>query len=148
MGNEPVRVRREAGDSRAATEAAEAFTLDLPVALGADWLPSGSPSLLDELKVARRLLKEQGSRVGAKRLVQMVTSEAARVAGLGEHLGHLLAGKSADVLVLERHAEDRWESVLEADRRSVELVVIGGDVAYGRSEWVARSSRGQRNASR
>jgi 5-methylthioadenosine/S-adenosylhomocysteine deaminase len=120
------------------TKAAEALSLDLPVALGADWLPSGSPSLLDELRVARRILKEQGSRVGAKRLVQMVTSEAARVAGLGENLGHLRAGKPADVLILERHAEDPWESVLQADRRSVELVVIGGDVAYGRSEWVKR----------
>ena len=30
-----------------------------------------------------------------------------------------------------------WESVLESDRRSVELVTIGGDLAYGRPDWVA-----------
>jgi hypothetical protein len=28
--------------------------------------------------------------------------------------------------------------VLQADRRSVELVVVGGDVAYGRRDWVDR----------
>jgi hypothetical protein len=38
--------------------------------------------------------------------------------------------------VLERLAEDPWESVLHADRRAVELVVLGGDVAYGRADWV------------
>jgi 5-methylthioadenosine/S-adenosylhomocysteine deaminase len=53
-------------------------------------------------------------------------------------LGHLRPGAPADLVVLERHAEDPWESVLEADRRSVELVVIGGDVAYGRSAWVEK----------
>ena len=118
------------------TNVADALSLGLPVALGADWLPSGSPSLLDELKIARRVLREQGSRVGAKRLVQMVTSEAARIAGLGDRLGRLRPGAPADVLVLEREAADPWESVLQADRRSVELVVVGGDVAYGRRDWV------------
>jgi 5-methylthioadenosine/S-adenosylhomocysteine deaminase len=61
-----------------------------------------------------------------------------KVAALGERLGRLRSGAPADVLVLERHAEDPWESVLEADRRSVELVVMGGDVAYGRGDWVKK----------
>jgi 5-methylthioadenosine/S-adenosylhomocysteine deaminase len=67
-----------------------------------------------------------------------VTSTAAKVAGLGEKLGRLRPGVPADVIVLERHAEDPWESVLAADRRSLELVVVGGDVAYGRRDWVEK----------
>ena len=118
------------------TQAASALSLGIPMALGADWLPSGSPSLLDELKVARRVLQRQESRVGAKKLVKMVTSEAAQVAGLQDKLGRLRPGAPADLLVLERHHDDPWESVLRADRRSVELVTIGGDVAYGRIAWV------------
>ncbi len=42
------------------TLAAEAIALGIPVGLGADWLPSGSPCLLAELKVARRVLRQQG----------------------------------------------------------------------------------------
>ena len=38
----------------------EAIAAGMPVALGADWLPSGSTSLLAEMKVARRELARQG----------------------------------------------------------------------------------------
>ena len=118
------------------TAAADALALGIPVGLGADWLPSGSPSLLAELKVARRVLARQGSRVSAKRLVGMVTAAAARIAGVGDFLGRLAAGRPADLLVLERRRDDPWENVLEADPSWVELVTIGGDLAYGRPDWI------------
>ena len=118
------------------TKAADALELGLPVALGADWLPSGSPSLLAEMKVARRCLGEQNGPTDARRLVQMVTRDAAQIAGLGDKLGVLAAGRPADVLVLERHVDDPWENVLEADPSWVELVLIDGDLAYGRVDWL------------
>jgi cytosine/adenosine deaminase-related metal-dependent hydrolase len=122
------------------TPAAEALELGVPMGLGADWLPSGSQSLLAEQKVARRTLVRQGSSLRPdklhKRLVTMVTSDAAEIAGLGDHLGRLAAGRVADILVLERHMEDPWENVVEADPSWVELVAIGGDLAYGRADWI------------
>jgi 5-methylthioadenosine/S-adenosylhomocysteine deaminase len=45
----------------------------------------------------------------------MVTRDAAEIAGLGDKLGALAEERPADVLVLERHVEDPWENVLEAD---------------------------------
>ena len=72
----------------------------------------------------------------SKKLVQMVTSDAAEIAGLGSSLGHLAADRVADILVLERHAEDPWENVVEADPSWVELVAIGGDLAYGGADWI------------
>jgi 5-methylthioadenosine/S-adenosylhomocysteine deaminase len=120
----------------ATTKAADALELGLPVALGADWLPSGSPSLLAEMKVARRCLGEQNGPTDARRLVQMVTRDAAEIAGLGDKLGALAEGRPADVLVLERHVEDPWENVLEADPSWVELVMVDGDLAYGRIDWL------------
>jgi 5-methylthioadenosine/S-adenosylhomocysteine deaminase len=66
----------------------------------------------------------------------MVTSDAAEIAGLGSSLGHLAADRVADIPVLERHAEDPWENVVEADPSLVELVAIGGDLAYGRADWI------------
>jgi 5-methylthioadenosine/S-adenosylhomocysteine deaminase len=118
------------------TLAAQALALGVPVGLGADWLPSGSPSLLAELKIARRTLARQGATVSARTLVEMVTTGAARIAGLEEHLGVLVPGRPADILVLERRRADPWDNVVEADPSWVELVTIGGDLAYGRRDWI------------
>ena len=118
------------------TRAADALDLALPVGLGADWLPSGSTSLLAELKVARRELVDQGAQPKAKKLVDMVTRDAAAIAGLGDKLGSLAAGRPADVLVLERRREDPWENVVEADPGWVDLVMVDGDRAYGREDWL------------
>lgn len=118
------------------TRAADALELGLPVGLGADWLPSGSTSLLAELKVARRVLIDQDARPEAKKLVDMVTRDAARIAGLDDKLGTLKEGRPADLLVLERRREDPWENVVEADPSWVDLVMIDGDLAYGRADWL------------
>ena len=120
------------------TSIAEAADIEIPIALGADWLPSGSQSLLDEMRVARHEVALQGASITDRELVVMVTQGAASIAGLGNELGRLAQGRPADVLVLERHGEDPWESVLASDPSSVELVTIAGDLAYGRVEWVER----------
>jgi 5-methylthioadenosine/S-adenosylhomocysteine deaminase len=119
------------------TKAAHALELGIPVGLGADWLPSGSTSLLAEMRVARRCLADQSGRdPGARRLVDMVTRDAAKIAGLEDELGTLAAGRPADLAVFERHREDPWESVAVADPSYVQLVMIGGDVAYGHAALV------------
>jgi 5-methylthioadenosine/S-adenosylhomocysteine deaminase len=122
------------------TQASAALAAGMPVALGADWLPSGSTSLLAEMKVARRQLTLQGQPIEARDLVAMVTSVAANVAGLGDHLGSLAVGRPADLLVLERHHSDPYESVCLADPSWVELVSIGGDITYAREDWFGQLS--------
>jgi 5-methylthioadenosine/S-adenosylhomocysteine deaminase len=106
------------------------------VGLGADWLPTGSQSLLHELKVARRELARQGAEPPARRLVEMVTSDAAEIAGLGAELGTLEEGRAADLVVLERRLDDPYENVLEAEPAWVQLVMIDGDLPYGRADWL------------
>jgi 5-methylthioadenosine/S-adenosylhomocysteine deaminase len=120
------------------TKAAHALDIGIPVGLGADWLPSGSTSLLAEMKVARRCLtQESGQDPGARKLVEMVTADAAAIAGLGDKLGQLAKDRPADLTVFERTNDDPWESVAGAEPAHVELVMIGGDVAYGRTDLVA-----------
>jgi 5-methylthioadenosine/S-adenosylhomocysteine deaminase len=122
------------------TAAARAVELGIPVGLGADWLPSGSQSLLAELSVARRTLERQQVKLSTKELdkalLRMVTTDAARVAGLEGSLGELAKGRPADLLVLERHFADPWENVVTAHPAWVQLVTIGGDLCYGRSDWM------------
>ena len=116
------------------TLAGAALQRGVPVGLGADWLPSGSASLLAEVKVARRCLAQEGHRYGAKQLVDMLTRDAAGIAGLGDKLGELEAGRPADLAVFERHHEDPWENVVEAEPGWVDLVMIDGDLTYGRAD--------------
>ena len=62
------------------------------------------------------------------------------MAGLGEFLGSVAAGRPADLVVLERHHPDPYENVCLADPSWVELVCIGGDITYGRPDWFGRLS--------
>jgi len=39
-------------------------------------------------------------------------------------------------VVMARNDDDAYESVCSATPADVELVMIGGDVAYGRRDWV------------
>ena len=120
------------------TRAGDALDVGLPMALGADWLPSGSMSLLAEMKVARQQLIEQEHPISAKDLVTMVTSGAAKVAALDGKLGSLEVGRVADLVVLARQNDDVYESVCDSTPADVQLVMIGGDVAYGRTDWVTQ----------
>ncbi len=125
-----LRLYNETTDVKAAMDAG------LPLAIGADWMPSGSPSLLHEMKIAQRCLAEQGCNVTSQRLVAMVTSEAADIAGLGDRLGRLEPGRPADLVVLQRQHHDPYDNVVAAYPSWVELVMIGGDIVYGRPDWV------------
>ena len=117
------------------TRIADALDVGLPVALGADWLPSGSTSLLAEMKVARQELANQGVSFSAADLVAMVTSGAAAIAGLGDRLGTLAEGRVADLVVLARQAVDPYESVCASAPSDVELVLIGGELVYAREDF-------------
>ena len=120
---------------RKTTDIKAAFDAKLPVCLGADWLPSGSVNLLAEMKVAANEMLDQGIDVEPRMLVDMVTSTAADIAALGDNLGRLEVGRPADIAVFSRLAEDPYESVLAANARDVEMVLIGGDITYARQEW-------------
>ncbi len=127
------------------TNVAEAVKRKIPMAIGADWLPTGSTSLLAELKVAQRVLVEQGCTLGADELVAMVTSQAAAIAGLDQWLGVLDIGRPADLVVLERHLEDPYDNVVAADPSWVQLVMIGGDICYARADWNILPPEGTEN---
>ena len=88
------------------TDIAAALDAKLPMALGADWMPSGSPSLLHETQGRGPLLAE--NRIGSptSSSSRMVTSSSADIAGLADKLGRLEAGRAADLVVLQRPLDD------------------------------------------
>ncbi|TIC88981.1 amidohydrolase [Nocardioides sp. GY 10113] len=126
------------------TDVAAALAAGLPVALGADWMPSGSPSLLHELKIAQEVAAQTPElTLEAPDLVRMITSGAAEIAGLGDRIGTLAAGRPADLTILQKRVDDPYDSVVAAYPSWVDLVMIGGDVIFGRPDWVAELTGGE-----
>ncbi|MGZ4737653.1 MAG: amidohydrolase family protein [Ilumatobacteraceae bacterium] len=132
-----LRLYTETTDIKAALDA------KVPVAIGADWMPSGSQSLLHELKIAERCLAEQGCNVSSKQLVAMVTSDAARIACLDDKLGQLEPGRPADLVVFQQRVADAYDNVVAAYPSWVDLVMIGGDITFARSEWIDQNAATQ-----
>jgi 5-methylthioadenosine/S-adenosylhomocysteine deaminase len=122
------------------TDIGAALAAGVPVALGADWMPSGSPSLLHEMKVAWQVIAQSALPVTPPDLVRMVTSGAAEIAGLADKIGTLQVGRAADLTILQKRMDDPYENVVSAYPSWVEMVIIGGDIIYGRPDWVGALS--------
>jgi 5-methylthioadenosine/S-adenosylhomocysteine deaminase len=96
------------------------------IALGSDWSPSGSKSLLGELKVARIVADEQGIGVSDREILAMATREAAEILKWDAALGSIEAGKRADLLVVYGRSAEPYAGLLQAGEPSISLVVIDG----------------------
>lgn len=103
----------------------------VPFAIGCDWSPTGSKNLLQELKVARWVVGEQGAPLADADLVRAVTAGAAAAVGWGDAIGTLTPGAYADVLVVEGDGGDPYAMLIDATERDVELVVVHGLPRYG-----------------
>lgn len=114
----------------------------VPIALGTDWLPSGSMNLLRELACADAFNKAHlHSAISDAELWQMVTGNGAAAAGFDDQLGALQAGKVADVTVFDGAVRTDHRAVIEAGVEDVRLVLRGGRPLYGDADLV-RALRG------
>ena len=101
----------------------------ITVALGTDWLPSGSATMQREAVCAASVTKESyGIQLGARALWEMMTINAARVAGFERELGSLEVGKVADIAVFSRGSGDEYSRAVYARGADVELVMRGGQI--------------------
>jgi hypothetical protein len=113
------------------------------VALGTDWLLTGSMNLLRELACATRLNETYfDGTLEPRDLFAMVTTAGARAVGAGDALGRLARGYVGDALVVARRAREPHAAVVGASPDDIELVVRGGDAVYGRDALVAALAPG------
>ena len=140
----------------------DAISVGVTVSLGTDWTPSGSNTLLGELKVAdiamrdTRVLGSERASVPAllddvvldRLLVDMVTRNPARALRWSE-AGTIAPGKAADLVVIKRPANSPtngmpaspYRSLIDATERDVNLVTVAGDPIAGDVD-VLRALRG------
>lgn len=114
-----VRAAREAGVS---------------ISLAPDWGPSGSKSVLGELKVADLVNREAlQSLFGKRELVEMVTRNPARALGWEQKLGQIGPGFLADLVVVDEQDMDVYRNLIMTTEESIRLVMVRGEPLYGDS---------------
>lgn len=109
--------------------------LGVPIALGTDWMPSGSMNILRELRCADELnaIYFNGHFTDAD-LWKMVTTNAALAVGGEGGLGMLKPAYIADISIFNGKDRKDHRAVVGAGVEDVVLVMRGGEVLYGDEE--------------
>ncbi|MFI5290613.1 MAG: amidohydrolase family protein, partial [Polyangia bacterium] len=114
------------------TDIPSALAAGVTIALAPDWSMGGSQNLLDELRFANSWDDSHfGDQLSPPALLQMVTTNAAKVVALSDRLGRIQAGYLADLAVFAGDGKRPYDAVLAASPSTVELVMVGGVVLYG-----------------
>ncbi len=109
-----------------------AANLGVEIALGTDWMPTGSMNLLRELACADSFnQKYLGGYFSDVDLWKMVTANAASVTATDDVIGLLSPGKVADIAIFRRSGKAPYRAVVEAKPEDVVLVMRGGKTLYG-----------------
>lgn len=106
--------------------------LGVPIALGTDWMPTGSMNLLRELRCADSLNQSYYNGFFTdEQLWLMVTQNAAAITATDDVVGTLTSGKVADISIFAARGRTPHRAVLAADPEDVVLVMRGGKSVYG-----------------
>lgn len=112
-------------------------SLGVHIALGTDWLASGSMNQQRELACARDYdAAVLGGYFDPFQRWRMVTTNAAWALGLERRFAALASGLVGDIAVFDAGADDPYQSVVEASPASVKLVLRQGTPLYGDSALV------------
>ncbi len=117
--------------------------LGVPIALGTDWMPSGSMNMLRELQCADSLNTNYfGKHFSDGDLWRMATYNAAWAAGASDMVGALKPGYVADLAIFDGSVSKDHRAVIDAGVEDVVLVLRAGQVLYGDDALVADANIG------
>ncbi|AKU96518.1 BNR repeat domain protein [Labilithrix luteola] len=117
--------------------------LGVQIALGTDWLPSGSMNMSRELKCADDLNKTYfGGHFTDKALWKMVTQNAAFAVGGQYVMGMLKPGFIGDIAVFSAKGLTDYRAVIDSTPTDVMLVLRGGKALYGDADVLASKGLG------
>ncbi|WP_461249020.1 amidohydrolase family protein, partial [Treponema sp. R6D11] len=94
------------------------------VTIGTDSSATGSANLLAEIKYDRELYRKlYGEDLGAEKIFNMMTINAAKAFWMQDRIGSLDEGKLGDILVLKSNNSDPYENIVNADMKDIELLI-------------------------
>jgi cysteine-rich repeat protein len=108
--------------------------MGVTIALGTDWLPTGSMNLLRELKCADYLNTSYYARTFSdEELWRMVTANAADITAVQEKLGRIEPNKVADLAIfrLRTFKTSPYRAIIAANPEDVVLTLRAGKLLYG-----------------
>lgn len=102
----------------------------ITVALGTDWLPSGSATMAREAACGISATRTSyGNALHPKTVWEMMTINGAKVAGFDNLLGSIEEGKLADIVIFEGKSSDGpYSRAIMAPQEEIQLVIRGGKV--------------------
>ncbi|MBL9027890.1 MAG: DUF4215 domain-containing protein [Myxococcales bacterium] len=108
------------------------------IALGTDWIPTGSMNLFRELTCAASLNQDHYASYFTDRdLWRMVTLNAARALHQEQKIGVLAVGTVADIAVYDAKTKADYRAIIDGEPAGVALVMRGGEAIYGDANVVS-----------
>ena len=97
------------------------------ICLGSDWSPSGSKSVLWELKVAYLVnMNDLNNAFSDQELVEMITINPAKAVGWDDMIGRIVPGHIADLVAFDRVSNDPYRNVIESTEENLKLAIVDG----------------------
>ncbi|MBX5483914.1 MAG: DUF4215 domain-containing protein [Myxococcaceae bacterium] len=102
------------------------------IALGTDWVQSGSMNILRELKCADSMNRIYFNKtLRDDELWAAVTSTAAKALGIDSRTGKLAVGMVADIAIFRGDKAQPFRSIIDAKPQDVVATIRGGKILYG-----------------
>lgn len=115
--------------------------MGVTIALGTDWVPSGSVNILRELQCADFLNTYYfGNALTDYDLWMAATYNVADALGYSDVTGNLAAGRYADISVFKKSGNEAHRAVIDAALKDVAAVVLNGKLVYGDANIMTGSS--------
>jgi len=112
-------------------------TEGVELAIGTDWMVTGSMNLLRELRCADDFNRDYlDERLSQHQLWAMATSNAANLTATGSRIGRLASGYVADIAIFDASVRSDYAAILRADPEDVVLVMRAGEVLFGEASTV------------
>ncbi|GBQ85889.1 amidohydrolase [Gluconacetobacter johannae DSM 13595] len=112
--------------------------MGIPLALGTDWLPSGSMNMSREFACAMRYNRRHlGAALSARDLWRMATGGGARAVHAETMLGAIAPGHVADLALFRPAGDDPFDAVVRGRPAAIDMVMRGGRILYGDAALVA-----------
>jgi len=106
--------------------------LGVNIALGTDWIPTGSMNMFRELTCADELNTNYYDNAFTDRdLWRMVTINAARALHAQDLIGSIDEGLVADIAIYDAKTSTDYRAIIDGEPNSVALVLRGGEALYG-----------------